>query len=355
MQIEEQLFGKTEAQVPVHLYTLRNAHGMEAQITNYGGIVVSLKAPDRQGNWEDVVLGFETLEDYIHKNTPYFGAVIGRYANRIAQGCFSIDHETFQLTKNEGENHLHGGHKGFHAVVWEAKKQETAQGAGLKLHTLSRDGEEGYPGNLSVSVTYRLTPDNALQLDYEATTDQATVLNLTHHSYFNLSGPRLHSVLENELRIHADFFTPVGEGLIPTGEVRAVKGTVLDFRQAMRMQTHIGQGESSLLFKGSYDVNFVLNPPNGHLRHAATVHEPESGRVLEVLTTEPALQLYTACNLDGTLVGKGGVAYEQHAGLCLEAQHFPNSPNQPNFPATLLLPGKTYRQTTLYRFSTRAL
>lgn len=353
MKLEKHSFGITADQIPVSLYTLTNDHGMEVQITNYGGIVVAWKAPDREGNWEDVVLGFETLDDYIQNNSPYLGALVGRYANRIAYGRFSIRGQTYQLATNTGEDHLHGGPKGFHQVVWEAQAMESEEEVSLELHYLSEEGEEGYPGNLSVTVTYTLTQENALKLAYTATTDQTTPINLTNHSYFNLSGNQLRPVHDCELMVNADQFTPLDARLIPTGELRSVKGTVLDFTRPVKMQTQMDQGDSSLLCLGGYDINFALNNPHHELIPAALVHEPQSGRVLEVFTTAPGMQLYTACNLDGSLTGKGGVAYERHTGICLETQHFPDSPNHSHFPSTLLNPGETYRQITVYQFSTK--
>lgn len=344
-------YGVTPDGREVSLYTLTNAHGMEVKITNYGAIVQSLKTPDRNGALADVVLGFDTLDGYLGKH-PYFGAIVGRYGNRIAKGKFALDGQEYTLAVNNGPNALHGGLKGFDKQVWTATAFEDDDAAGLKLHLVSPDGDEGYPGELTVTVTYMLTNENALEIHYEATTDAPTVLNLTNHSYFNLDGAGNGDILDHSVTINADRFTPVDETLIPTGELRPVEGTPFDFRTAKPLGQDIGADEEQIKFGGGYDHNFVLNKTAaGAMTLAARVHAPESGRVMEVHTTEPGLQFYSGNFLDGTDVGKGGVAYAHRFGFCMETQHFPDSPNQPAFPSTVLRPGENYDTTTVYKFS----
>jgi aldose 1-epimerase len=343
-------FGRTPDGTPVDLYTLRNSQGAEARIMTYGGIVVSLKVPDREGRMGDVVLGYDTLDEYIAEN-PYFGCLVGRYGNRIANGRFTLDGETYTLAQNNSPNHLHGGWKGFDKVVWRARSFQSPLGPALELNYLSPNGEEGYPGNLSVTAVYTLTEDNALRLDYAAVTDQPTVVNLTHHSYFNLAGRG--DILQHEVMIHAQHFTPVDETLIPTGELRPIEGTPFDFRAAMPIGARIDQENQQLQFGGGYDHNWVISKPYGEFGLQARVYEPTSGRVMEVHSTEPGLQFYSGNFLDGTLTGKGGWVYEHRHGFCMEPQHYPDSPNQPNFPSTVLRPGDTYRNTIVYRFLTR--
>ena len=329
----------------MELYTLTNAKGSEARIMTYGGVVVSLKVPDRSGALGDVVAGFDDLKGYLTP-PPYFGAIIGRYGNRIAAGRFSLGGVTYQLAKNDGANHLHGGVRGFDKRVWSAKPLSPQS---LELSYLSKDGEEGYPGNLSATVTYTLTDANELRIDYSATTDKETVVNLTNHSYFNLAGEG--DILGHEVMIHADRFTPVVKGLIPTGELKSVAGTPFDFRTAKAIGKSIDEKDEQLILAGGYDHNWVLNRTGPDLQTAATVTDPKSGRVMEVLTTEPGLQFYTGNFLDGTLKGKGRV-YTRRSAFCMETQHFPDSPNEPSFPSTVLKPGDTYRTSTVYRFST---
>lgn len=348
-RITRQRFGRTAEGIPVDLFTLSNRNGMEAKITNYGGIVVSVKVPDRNGKLEDVVLGYDTLEGYLKDNRPYFGAIIGRYANRIAKGRFTLDGREYRLAQNDGENHLHGGIKGFDKVVWKASAVRTRQGVGVRLTYRSRDGDEGYPGTVSVTVTYTLTDTNEVRIDYLATTTKKTILNLTNHSYFNLAGTG--DVLEHRLWINADLFTPVDRTLIPTGEIRSVKGTPLDFTQPTPIGARIEQEDEQLLFGHGYDHNWVLNKSDVSLTLAARVEEPRTGRVLEVYTTEPGLQFYSGNFLDGSITGKANRVYGRRAGFCLEAQHFPDSPNKPHFPSVVLAPGQHYRQTTVYKFS----
>jgi aldose 1-epimerase len=349
---KKESFGKTREGRAVELYTLTNRNGVEAKITTYGGTVVSLKVPDRAGKLDDVVLGFDRLEDY-QKNTAYFGALIGRYGNRIAKGRFTLDGVEYKLTTNNGENHLHGGVKGFDKVVWNARALKAADVPALELTYLSKDGEEGYPGNLSVRVIYTLTDKNELRIDYSATTDKDTVVNLTHHSYFNLAGQGNGDILGHQLMINADRFTPTDAGAIPTGELRGVKATPFDFTRMTAIGAHINEDEEQLKFGKGYDHNWVINGRAGTLRQAATVFEPTTGRLMEVWTTEPGVQFYTGNYLDGSDVGKGGKVYKHRYGFCLETQHYPDSPNKPDFPSTTLKKGGRYRTTTIYRFSTR--
>ncbi len=351
-KMQKQEFGKTADGVAVDLYTLTNAHGMEVAITNYGGTVVSLKAPDAKGKFEDVVLGYDKISDY-EAGKSYFGAIIGRYGNRIGQAKFSIGKANYTLAKNNGENTLHGGNVGFNKRVWTAKDVSGAGGAALELTYLSKDGEEGFPGNLSCKVVYTLTEQNSLKIEYSATTDKETVVNLTNHTYFNLAGQGSGDVLEHHLLVHADRFTPVDAGLIPTGELRAVKGTPFDFLKPTAIGARIDQADEQIKLGMGYDHNFVLTRgiKNGALALAAVVHEPKSGRVMEVWTSEPGVQFYTGNFLDGTGTGKGGKPYARRTAFCLETQHFPDSPNHPAFPSTLLKPGAHYHTTTVYKFS----
>jgi len=342
-------FGKTADGTPVELYVLTNAAGVEVAIATYGGIVVSLKTPDRRGTLADVVLGYETLEGYL-KNSPYFGAIVGRYGNRIAQGKFQLNGKTFTLARNDGDNHLHGGKKGFDRVVWKGRELDNT---GVELSYLSKDGEEGYPGNLRVTVVYTLTAAGELKIDYSATTDKDTVVNLTNHSYFNLVGQGEGDVTRHVVMINADRFTPVGPGLIPTGELRSVKGTPFDFTTPTAIGARIDLDDPQIQLGRGYDHNFVLNSAGGKLAKAAEVVESRVGRVLEVWTTEPGVQFYTGNFLDGKIVGKAGRTYQRRYGFCLETQHFPDSPNKPAFPSTVVKPAQPYRSTTVYKFSVR--
>lgn len=348
--IEKSFYGFTKDGTPIDQYTLVNANGAMVKIINYGGIVTELWVPDKDGLLRDVVLGFDTLAEFEGPNDPYFGCIVGRYANRIAQGRFTIDGITYQLACNDAggarPNMLHGGVKGFQDVVWKAIPMKTPEGPALRLKYLSHDGEEGFPGNLDVTVTYTLTNDNALKIEYVATTDKPTVVNLTNHAYFNLEGEGLGTILDHELMIAADNYTPVDNNLIPTGEIAPVAGTPLDFREPHKIGERI-QAFAEPPFKG-YDHNFVLNNQTGELALAARVKAPGSGIVMEVYTTQPGIQLYTGNWLD--LKGKGGKYYGQYAGFCLETQHYPDSPNHPNFPSTLLAPGEVYKQVTVYKF-----
>lgn len=352
MKIEKHLFGTLADGTEVSLYTLVNDQGMQATITNYGGIIVALTAPDREGAFEDVVLGFDTLQEYVEHN-PFFGCLVGRYGNRIANGKFTLDGVEYVLAQNNDENHLHGGIKGFDKRVWAARAKETANGPALKLTYTSPDCEEGYPGTLSVKVVYTLTNDNALKIDYKATTDKKTVVNLTNHSYFNLSAGAMDTILEHEICINADQFTPVDGTLIPTGELRSVEGTPLDFRTSTLIGARIDADDAQIEFGGGYDHNWVVNGVPGEMRLAARVYEPASGRVMEVLTTEPAVQFYAGNMMPPSIPGKGGQTYVRRGGLCLETQHYPDSPNKPGFPSTVLAPGETYHTTTVYKFSAK--
>ena len=348
-RLSRQSFGQVDGRA-VDLFTLRNRSGTEVKISNYGGIVTSFKVPDRNGKMGDVVLGYDNLNDYI-KNSPYFGALIGRYGNRIAKGKFTLDGKEYTLATNNGPNALHGGIKGFDKVVWEPKIRTTPEGAALELHYVSKDGEEGYPGTLNVTAVYTLMEDNGLRLEYTATTDKDTVVNLTQHSYFNLAGKG--DVLKHEVRIDADKFTPVDSTLIPTGELRPAQGTPFDFRKPTAIGGRIKESDEQLKFGNGYDHNWILNHRMGHLGVIASVYEPTSGRLLEVLSTEPGLQFYTGNFLDGTITGKGGWVYQFRNAFCMEPQHFPDSPNHPDFPTTVLKPGQVYHNTIIYRLSVR--
>jgi aldose 1-epimerase len=340
-------FGQTKDGTPVSLYVLRNSKGVEAGICNYGGLVIFLKVPDRNGRLGDVMLGYDDLADYI-KDSPYFGAMIGRYGNRIAKGKFTLDGQEYTLATNNGPNALHGGLRGFDKVVWEPRLRATPEGPSLELLYTSKDGEEGYPGNLFVTAVYTLTKDNGLKLEYTATTDKDTVVNLTQHSYFNLAGKG--DILNHVVMIPADKFTPVDSTLIPTGELRPVEGTPFDFRTPTAIGARIGQDDEQLKFGNGYDHNWVINKPMGQPGLMARVYEPTTGRVLEVWSTEPGLQFYSGNFLDGKNKGKGGWVYQFRNGFCMEPQHYPDSPNQPNFPSVVLKPGQVYHNTIIFKF-----
>ncbi|WP_340112063.1 aldose epimerase family protein [Maribellus mangrovi] len=332
---------------PVSLYTLKNSKGLLVQITNYGGKVVNLWTPDKNGNFGDIVLGFDNIESYENTGEIYFGSLIGRYGNRIAHGQFTIGDTTYQLAQNNGENGLHGGIKGYNNVVWDATQPDDHT---LILTYLSPDGEEGYPGNLNVKVQYQLTDDNELKIEYWATTDKATPVNLTHHSFFNLKGAGEGTVNDHILEINADKYTPVDEGLIPTGELAPVEGTPMDFRTPTAIGERIDADFEQLKFGNGYDHNWVLNQAGDGLTSAAKVVEPASGRTMEVLTNEPGLQFYGGNFLDGTVTGKEGVPYVFRGAFCLETQHYPDSPNKPEFPSTILEPGDEYYSICVYKF-----
>ena len=350
VDISKQPWGRLPDGTAVDLYTLRNRHGVEAKISNYGGIVTSLLAPDRNGKLGDVVLGYDQLDGYL-KSTPYFGCLVGRYANRIAKGKFTLEGKTYTLATNNGPNHLHGGVKGFDKAVWAGRIINSPEGRALELTYTSKDGEEGYPGNLKVTATYTLTADNGLRLDYRATTDQPTVLNLTQHSYFNLAGQG--DVLGHVVEIAADRFTPVDATLIPTGELAPLANTPLDFRKATAIGARIEDAHPQMQYGGGYDHNYVFPKRVGDLTILARVAEPNSGRVLEVISTEPGMQFYTGNFLDGTITGKGGWTYQKRNAFCMEPGHYPDSPNQKNFPSTVLRPGQSYQSTIIYRLSVR--
>ncbi|HUL51047.1 MAG TPA: aldose epimerase family protein [Candidatus Nitrosotalea sp.] len=344
--VEQQVFGQMPDGTAVRIYTLRNQHGVTAKITEYGGIITELHTPDRNQKTGNVVLGFDNLDRYL-KGHPFFGAIAGRVANRIANGRFTLDGHEYTLARNNGRNHLHGGLKGFDKKVWKSKVLSTGgREAAVELNCSSPDGEEGYPGNLNVTVIYTLTDHSELRIDYRAVTDKATPINLTNHSYFNLAGQG--DILGHELWLAANHYTPVGDGLIPTGEIKEVKDTVLDFTKPMIIGARINQ---TGLNPPGYDHNFVLDNGGKSLAKAARVRDPKSGRVMEVFTTEPGVQLYTANNLDGTITGIGGVVCSRHSALCLETQHFPDSINRPNFPSAVLRPGNTLQSTTVFKFS----
>jgi aldose 1-epimerase len=342
-------FGTTADGTNVDLYTLTNVNGMEVRLSTLGAGIVSLKTPDRRGELGDVVLGFDTIDGYRTGDHPYFGVIVGRYGNRIAKGRFTLGGVTYTLATNNGPNHLHGGVKGFDKAVWTGAPVERADGPAVRFEYLSKDGEEGYPGNLSVAVVYTLTDSNEVRIEYTATTDKKTVVNLTNHSYFNLAGTG--DILGHEAMINADRFTPVDATLIPTGELASVEGTPFDFRTPAAVGSRIDQPHEQLKFGGGYDHNFVLNGTGPGLSLAARVTDPASGRVLEVRTTEPGVQFYTGNFLDGSIAGKGGRPYNTRAGFCLETQHFPDSPNQAAFPSTALEPGQRYETTTVFAFS----
>jgi aldose 1-epimerase len=347
-------WGKTPAGEYVELYTLTNAGGGQARIATYGGVVVSLTVPDKVGNLADVVLGFDTLEGYTSKTT-YLGALIGRYGNRIAKGRFPLDGRTYTLPVNNGENALHGGIRGFDARVWAAVPFDGPDGPGLALTYVSEDGEEGYPGTLTVRVRYTWTDGNALRIEYAANTDAPTIVNLTNHSYFNLKDAGKTDILATELQLFADHYSPVDATLIPTGEAAPVAGTPFDFRQPMQIGSRINQQQDEQIKNGGgYDHNYIISRrTKDGLELTARVHEATTGRVMEVWTTEPGVQFYTGNFLDGSYIGKGGTVYNRRAGFCFETQHYPDSPNQPEFPSTVLRPGETYHSTTEYRFSVR--
>lgn len=350
--MEKQIYGTTPEGEEVEQYTLRNEDGMEVQIITYGGRITSLKVPDKNGNYEDVVLGFDSLEHYTNEN-PYFGALIGRFGNRIADGKFSIDGTEYSLAQNNGENHLHGGKKGFDKVVWEAERKEDNPNV-LKLTYTSADMEEGYPGKLETTVTYTLNENNSLDVEYQATTDKRTIINLTQHAYFNLSGDFSEKILDHLVEINADKYLPVNETLIPTGELREVANTPFDFRQPTLIGANIEEDNEQLKRGIGYDHCWVLEKEAGEMGFAASALHPESGRFLEVYTTEPGMQFYTGNFLDGTLPQQHQQGtYSKRSGFCFETQHFPDSPNQENFPTVLLNPGEVYSSKTTFKFSVK--
>ncbi len=345
------VFGKLPDGREVHQYTLENKGGMTVQVITYGATITSLRVPDKNGKIEDVVLGYDSLRGYID-GTAYFGAIVGRYGNRIGRGRFSLDGKEYQLTINDGENHLHGGKIGFNKVLWEVKNLRDTGEPSLQLEYISRDGEEGYPGTVGLKVTYTLTGKNELRIDYEGTTDKPTILNPTQHSYFNLSGSPANTILGHQLMIEADGITPVNKGLIPTGQIAPVEKSPMDFRSLTPIGARINDPDPQLVFGKGYDHNWVLRD-GGKVRKAAELYEPSSGRLMTVFTDQPGLQFYSGNFLDGTAKGKGGISYQHRTGLCLETQAFPDTPNKPQFGSVTLRPGSVYRQTTIYQFSTR--
>ncbi|MFC4094949.1 aldose epimerase family protein [Euzebyella saccharophila] len=352
MVIEKSVFGKLNDNTVVYRYVMTNKNGMQVDVISYGGRIISLKVPDKSNNLENVTLGFDNIEDYLNEN-PFFGALIGRYGNRIAKGQFSIDNTKHTLAANDGENHLHGGNVGFDKVNWSVRAIESSNESKLELHYLSKDDEEGYPGSLDVTVVYTLNNDNELEVEYKAKTDKPTVVNLTQHAYFNLTGNFSNTILNHEVTLHADAFLPVDSGLIPTGEIKGVAGTPFDFTRPKPIGKDIQADNQQLKLGGGYDHCWVLNGKKGHLRKVASAYDPSSGRVMEVSTTEPAIQFYTGNFLDGSLQNPKGGAYGHRSGFCLETQHYPNSPNQPEFPSTRLNPGEIYNTKTVFKFSTK--
>ena len=350
--VNKEFFGKTTDGDNVDQYTLKNSNGMEVSIISYGGIITSWKAKDRDGNYRDIVLGFTNLSDY-ETSSPYFGALIGRYGNRIREGKFSLDGVEYNLAVNNGENHLHGGLKGFDKVIWDVEEEVNDKSASLILRYTSSDMEEGYPGNLDVKVTYTLTNDDELRVRYEAETDKKTVVNLTQHSYFNLSAGLSRDILAHEITIDADSYLPVDQSLIPTGELSGVGGTPFDFRASKRVGDDINEEDIQLTFGNGYDHCWVLNKQDEGIRIVASAYDPVSGRLLEVSSDQPGIQFYSGNFLDGTLESKDGAKYEFRSGFCLETQHYPNSPNQESFPSVILNPGEKYDTKTIFTFSTR--
>lgn len=341
--------GRTPDDKVIDLVTLRNAAGIEMRVLTLGGIIQSLRTPDRDGVFDDVVLGFDDIPMYFDKS-PYFGCLIGRYGNRIAKGRFALDGTTYTLATNNGPNHLHGGNKGWDKVVWTSEPFQNATAVGVKLSYTSADGEEGYPGTVKAAVTYTLNDSNELIVDYQATTDKATVINLTQHSYFNLAGSKANDILGHQLMLNAAEYTPVDDTLIPTGEIATVEGTPFDFRTPTAIGARINASDEQIKRGLGYDHNFVLQRTGPGLSRAARVVEPGTGRTLEIATTEPGIQFYSGNFLDGTLTGKAGRSYGHRSGFCLETQHYPDSPNRPNFPSTVLRPGEEYRSQTVFTF-----
>jgi len=351
--ISQEPFGTTPAGETVTRYTLSNAHGMAVDIIDYGGIITAIRVPDRNGQMGNVVLGFDSLQEYLEEN-PYFGTITGRYANRIADARFTLDGTEYTLAANNGPNSLHGGVEGLDKKLWEAREVESEDGVALSLHYLSPDMEEGYPGNLDITVVYTVTDDNELRIDYTATTDKPTVLNLTSHSYFNLRGEGMGSIYDHLLHLNASHYTPVDDTLIPTGEIVPVAGTPFDFTRATAIGARIRDDHPQLLLGRGYDHNYVIDNEDGGMALVAEVYEPGSGRMMSIHSDQPGVQLYTGNFLDGTLTGPSGHMYRQGDGFCLETQHYPDSPNQPDFPSTVLRPGETFQSSTVHRFSTDA-
>jgi aldose 1-epimerase len=350
IEIEEKSFGATADGDSVTLYRLTNTNGMSMEVMDYGGIITTLTAPDRDGNYKEIVLGFDNLQQYLDGH-PFFGALVGRYGNRIGGAKFSLDGQEYALVQNNGENHLHGGTKGFDKKVWHSEVVETTEGPMLELSTTSEHMEEGYPGELQLKVSYLLSNDDALKIDYQATTDRPTIINMTQHSYFNLN-PQAENILDHQLTINADQYLPVDEGLIPLGPAESVAGTPFDFRQPHTVGERISEDNEQLKIGGGYDHTWVFNGPVDQLKLAAVLYDPATGREMTVESTEPGVQFYSANFLNGSLKGKGK-SYGKNAGLCLETHHYPDSPNRPEYPSVRLDPGNTYRTTTIYKFAAR--
>ncbi|PCJ62280.1 MAG: galactose-1-epimerase [Planctomycetota bacterium] len=348
MDIKKEKFGSVNG-VEVDLYIFKNDNGMEIKISNYGGIITSISTPNKQGEVGEITMGFDNVEDYV-KGCPYFGCIVGRIGNRIAKGKFELDGKVYDLAINNFTNHLHGGNVGFDKIVWDAELIQDSDSVGIELKYLSKDGEENYPGNLSVTLTYRLTSENELKIDYFATTDQATVCNLTNHAYFNLKDGGESSVLDHELAINADEFLPVNADSIPLGTILAVKDTPFDFNKSITIGERINNDDEQLKNGIGYDHNYIVNGKSGEMRFAAKVFEASSGRVMEVYTDQPGIQLYSGNYLDGSLTGRNGAIYKHRNALCLETQHYPDSPNQSNFPSVVLRPGEKYETSTIYKF-----
>ena len=357
-KVENHSFGKTADGREAGLFILKNSKGTEAAITNYGATLVSFKTADRSGKFDDVVLGLDSVEGYVSdaylKANPYFGAILGRYANRIADARFFLNGSEYKLAANNGDNNLHGGKQGFDKVFWEGREVPAENGSAVEFTYTSADGEEGFPGKLTAKVVYTLTEENELKIDCTAITDKETIVNLTHHSYFNLAGHASGDILKQKLKIFADKFTPVNNESIPTGEIKSVENTPFDFREAKEIGKDIEAADEQLKYGKGFDHNFVLSGEAGSLRPAAVATDETSGRVMEVLTTEPGIQLYTGNHLDGSFSGKSGAIYKLRSGFCLETQHYPDSPNRKEFPSTILKPGETYKTSTVYKFSTSA-
>jgi aldose 1-epimerase len=350
--IKKVAFGKLPDGREAYLYTLKNDSGMTVKLTNYGAAVQSIIVPNKEGKIGDVIFGYDSVEGYIN-GTQFYGATIGRFANRIAKGTFKLDGKVYHLPINDGPNTLHGGPKGFYKRLWTAEPMETKDGPAVKMTYVSRNGQEGFPGTLTTTVTFTLEKDNALKIHYTATTDTPTVINLTNHSYFNLSGDMNKQITDEELMINADYYTPVNSTQIPTGEIAPVAGTPMDFRKMTAIGSRINENNEQLKYGNGYDLNWVLNDYNGQIRKAAEVYDSTSGRVLDVYTDQPGIQFYSGNALNGSQIGIGGVAYNFRTALTLETQHYPDSPNEPKFPTTTLLPGQTYNTTTIYKFSVR--
>jgi aldose 1-epimerase len=351
MSVEKRLFGELESGKSTYLYTLTNRNDMVVSISNYGGIITEIKVKDKNGKLGDVTLGYDNLEGYLEQS-PYFGAIVGRYGNRICEGKFSLEGKEYQLEINNAPNHLHGGVIGFDKVLWNVQPFSNSDTLGIILKYLSKDGESGYPGNLSVEITYSLNNNDELIISYSATSDKTTLCNLTNHTYFNLKDNGKSSILQHRLKINADSYTPIDSTSITTGEILSVKGTPFDFTDLTQIGKSINSEDKQIQNGLGYDHNFVINGDAGELRHAAKVIEETTGRVMDVFTTEPGMQFYSGNFLDGSIIGKGNVVYNHRNGFCLETQHYPDSPNKPNFPSTVLKPGEVYKTTTVYKFST---